>query len=160
MKPEASHEQIEMELLLPFLKEMLAEGREIKMTVTGNSMYPLLRDRQDSVLLAKNKQPKKYDVALFVRTNGEAVLHRIIKCGPDGFIMLGDNQYEQEGPILPSQVVAVAKGFYRGERFISLKTWWYRCYTFIWSNVGAFRKVLKPFVVWVGKLIKRAERME
>ncbi|MBE7037194.1 MAG: hypothetical protein E7403_07870 [Ruminococcaceae bacterium] len=160
MKPKAGHEQIEMELLLPFLKEMLAEGREVKMTVTGNSMYPLLRDRQDSVLLAKEEQPKKYDIALFVRSNGEAVLHRIIKCGQDGFIMLGDNQYEKEGPILLSQVVAVAKGFYRGERFIPFNTWWCRLYTFVWSNAGILRKVLKPFVVWVGKLIKRAERME
>ncbi|MBQ4518496.1 MAG: S24 family peptidase [Clostridia bacterium] len=160
MKPEVGHEQIEMQLLLPFLKEMLAEGREIKMTVTGNSMYPLLRDRQDSVLLTTTGQPKKFDIALFVRTNGEAVLHRIVACGDDGFIMLGDNQYEKEGPIGPEQIVAVAKGFYRGTRFIPFETWWCRLYTFIWGNACGMRRVLKPFVIWVGKMIKRAERME
>lgn len=160
MKPEVGHEQIEMQLLLPFLKEMLAEGREIKMTVTGDSMYPLLRDRHDSVLLANSEQPKKYDIALFVRENGEAVLHRIVKCEREGFIMLGDNQYEKEGPIHLDQVVAVAKGVYRGTRFISFNTWWYRVYTFLWSNAGTMRRVLKPFVIRVGKLIKRAERME
>ena len=75
-------------------------------------------------------------------------------------MMLGDNQYEKEGPILPNQVIAVAQGIYRGERFISFNTWWCRLYTFVWSNAGMFRKVLKPIVICVGKLIKRMERME
>ncbi len=160
MKPEINHEPIEMQLLLPFLKEMLAEGKTIKMTVTGNSMFPLLRDRQDGVLLSAKNQLKKYDVALFLRSNGEAVLHRIVAVKNQEYIMLGDNQYEKEGPIKESQIIAVATGFYRGHHFFTCRTWWYRLYTLIWSRVGLGRKVLKPAVVYCGRLIKRIEGME
>ena len=160
MKPEVNHDQIEMQQLLPFLKEMLADGRGVRMTVTGNSMYPLLRDRRDSVLLVQKEKPKKYDIALFVRKNGEAVLHRIIQIRRGCFTMLGDNQYEKEGPIEPSQVVAIVQGFYRDNQFISCQTWWYRLYRFLWSRAGGLRKLWRPAVIRCGRIIKRLERME
>lgn len=160
MKPEVTHEQIEMQLLLPFLKEMLAENKEIKMTVTGSSMFPLLRDRRDSVLLVRPERLQKYDIVLFIRTNGEAVLHRIIKITAKGLIMLGDNQYEKEGPIAPEQVIAVAKGFFRGEQYFSCKTAWYVLYTHLWGRAGVLRRFLRPFVLWCGRRLRPVKRME
>ncbi|MGN1059962.1 MAG: S24/S26 family peptidase [Clostridia bacterium] len=160
MKPNASHEQIEMRLLLPFFQELLAEGKKIRMTVTGTSMYPLLRDRQDSVLLSAGKQPRRYDIVLFVRDTGDAVLHRIVECRKEGFILLGDNQLEKEGPIRPEQIVAVVDGFYHGEHYVDCSTWWYRLYSVVWSRAGQIRRWLLPLVIRCGRRVKRMERME
>ena len=48
-------------------------------TTSGVSMYPMLRDRRDTIIVTRPKERlKKYDVALYRR--GESyVLHRVIK---------------------------------------------------------------------------------
>ena len=49
-------------------------------TIVGISMYPLLRQRKDSVHIVKiNKTLKKNDVILYKRDTGQYVLHRLIK---------------------------------------------------------------------------------
>ena len=52
-------------------------------TTVGYSMYPLLRDRRDNIVVRPcNGRLKKYDVPLYKRGD-EYVLHRIIKVLPD-----------------------------------------------------------------------------
>ncbi|MBE7048287.1 MAG: hypothetical protein E7393_02815 [Ruminococcaceae bacterium] len=160
MKPSISCEQIETRLLLPFLNELLLAGQNVRMTVTGVSMYPMLRNRQDSVCLTAQKKPNKYDVVLFVRDSGEAVLHRIIACHKDGFILLGDNQLTPEGPIVSSQIQAVVDGFYRGDTYIPDGTLWYHVYRVIWGRFWRARRLLRPFVIGFGRLLKHLKRME
>ena len=160
MKPNVSAQQVETKVLLPFLEELLAAGKQIRMTVTGSSMYPLLRDRYDSVLLSPLKTPKKYDIVLFVRDTGEAVLHRIVKCRKEGYTFLGDNQLILEGPIARSQMVAVVTGFYRGEQYVDNNTLWYRVYRVIWCRAWCFRRWLLPLALSCGNAIKRMKRTE
>lgn len=155
MKPENNHQPIEMNELLPFLKEMLSGGKTVHMTVTGNSMFPLLCDRRDSVLLTGASSASLYDVVLFVRETGEAVMHRVIKVTPEGYTILGDNQFVSEGPIKPEQIVAKAIGFYRGGHFISEKNFLYRAYSIIWSKAIKIRHKLLPVVVGLGRFVKR-----
>lgn len=131
-----------MEDISPVLEQLLQDGKEVRIRVTGNSMYPLLRDRRDSVLLVKTgpEQLKKYDIPLYRRENGQYILHRIIRVKNDVFTINGDNQYFKEFPVFPTQVVAVAKGIYRGERYISCKRWYYLLYTRFWVWFLPFRK--------------------
>ena len=117
MKPEASHEQVSTKSLLPFLIEMLQLGKQVRLTVTGHSMQPLWRNGCDSVILEKAGAPKKYDVVLYTRDNGDVILHRIVRQTAEGFMILGDNQTQTDGPISFAQIVAVVTGFYRGEQF-------------------------------------------
>ncbi len=160
MKPEINHEPISTKVLLPFLQEMLDLGKQVQLTVTGNSMLPLLRNGIDSVLLTKSISLKKYDVVLYVRKNGDVILHRIVSCKSDGFMILGDNQSQVDGPIAASQIIATMVGFYRNETYYSVQKWWYKLYSRLWTLAGPFRRFLLPFTRKIGRIIKRLEKTE
>ncbi len=160
MKPEVSHEQVPVELLLPFLKEMLEAGKSVNLTVTGNSMMPLLRNRRDSVVLVRPEKIKQFDIVLYMNHEDKAILHRIIRCKPTGYMIVGDNQFQVDGPIKPEQIVAVVTGFNRNGKYVPCHTWWVRLYAFVWGYGRPLRNILFPFVRLGGKIIKRLERME
>ncbi len=155
MKPEVSQEQVPVELLLPFLQEMLKDGKTIKMTVTGNSMMPLLRDRKDSVHLASPESLKKYDIVLYTNQRGEVILHRIVKKTKAGYMIVGDNQIGLDGPIDDPQITAKVVGFDRDGKYFSCRLWWCRFYAFIWARVRPFRRQLLPILYAGGKIMKR-----
>ena len=158
MKPETNLNTVSTKNLLPFLREMLDMGKEIRLTVTGNSMFPLLRNGRDSVLLKKTEQVKKPQVVLYLGENDEVILHRIIKKTKQGFMILGDNQTHIDGPIPPERILAVLTGFYRGEDYFSAQTWWYKLYGHIWSMAGPLRSTLVPVAIKIGSKIKRLEK--
>ncbi len=157
MKPEASFQSVSTEALLPFLLELLSEGKSVNMTVTGNSMLPLFRHGMDSVVLALPQKLRKFDIVLYVQESGKVILHRIVKCGKEGYMIVGDNQTELDGPIAPEQIKAVVTSFWRSGREYSVKLWWCRLYGFIWGHCRLIRPVLIPFVRF-GKNIVRKMR--
>lgn len=134
--------QVSIEELSPLMIECLDEGKEVLLTVTGNSMCPFLRHKRDQVVLAKPADPTMLqpgDVPLYRRKSGQLVLHRIVErddgkkrriygekdsfpsmhsSNPLTYTMLGDAQTESEPNIRPEQIVAVATAFVRkGKRW-------------------------------------------
>jgi len=99
MKPEANRQQVSTKTLMPFLEEMLQMGKQVRLTVTGDSMMPIWRNGVDSVILQKATIPKRFDVVLYTRPNGDVILHRIVRCMPEGYMIIGDNQTQVDGPI-------------------------------------------------------------
>ncbi len=158
MKPEAILEQVSTKSLLPFLIEMLNLGKMVQLTVTGNSMLPLWYNGRDSVILQKTEMPKKYDVVLYTRDNGDVILHRIVKKTPKGYMILGDNQTQIDGPVLPSQIIATVTGFYRDKTYYSVNTWWHVLYSRIWVAARHLRRMLLPAARLAGRFIKRLEK--
>ena len=58
-------------------------------TTVGVSMFPLLRNRRDTILIRPVTEPlKKYDVPLYKRGNNY-VLHRIVKITQGGYVICG-----------------------------------------------------------------------
>lgn len=99
-------------------------------TVVGTSMYPLLRQRVDTVLLKKIERPlKKYDVVLFQRDSGKYVLHRVLKAKAGKYVICGDNQWKKEYTVKDENMVAIMEGFYRKEKYISTSNFWYKIYS-------------------------------
>jgi len=158
MKPEATLKQVSTKSLLPFLIEMLNMGKKVRLTVTGNSMLPLWHNGRDSVVLQKAEKPKKYDIVLYTRNNGDVILHRIVKKTPKGYMILGDNQTQIDGPVMPSQIIATATGFYRDQTYYSVNTWWYVLYSRIWVACRGLRRMLLPAARLTGRLIKHLEK--
>ena len=63
-------------------------------TNKGNSMYPLIRQGKDVLIIKKcNTRLKKMDVPLYKRESGQYVLHRIIKVNENDYVIRGDNTY-------------------------------------------------------------------
>ena len=133
--------------VLSMIAPLIESGKTVKLTVTGYSMYPLVSSRRDAVLLEKCEKLKVGDVPLFQRPDGTYILHRIVGKKNGAFCLLGDYETNIEYPVYPEQVIAVAKGFYRKDRFISCESFGYRAYSLVWRLLRPIRPVLlRPIV--------------
>ena len=101
----------------------------------GISMWPILRNGIDSVLLVPVTQVKKHDAVLFRRENGQGVLHRVRTVGKDGYGMCGDGQWQVEYPVPREKVVAVVAGYYRREKFLPARSLRCRLYVLFWCKL-------------------------
>ncbi len=97
-------------------------------TTSGVSMYPMLRDRRDTIVISPvTERLKKYDVPLYKKGNSY-VLHRIIKVLPDSYVICGDNCITIERGIKDSDIIGKLTSFYRGDKIVDLDSFWYRVY--------------------------------
>ena len=120
--------------------------------ISGNSMFPMLRSRKDTVIIRPfTGRLKKYDIALYKRKN-QYILPRIVRVIPDGYIICGDNCVSLESDITDEQVVGKLEGFYRGEQPISINGFVYKLYCRIWVALYPVRCLLKKYknkmVLW------------
>ena len=84
----------------------------------GNSMWPMLKNNGQSVVVEKKKERlNKYDVAFYIRESGKYVLHRVVEVKDDGYIMQGDSQGFTEF-IKEQNVFGKMLGFYKGKKYI------------------------------------------
>lgn len=129
---------------LQVLGVLVAEGTDIVMPVTGNSMLPVWRDQRDSITLTacRPEALHKGDVPLYRRSNGQPVVHRIVKVRRDSFDFCGDAQTAIEYRVPKSAVIAVVKSFTRQGRAYAGHHRGYRLYTQIWLWLRPWRAVL------------------
>ena len=125
------------------MTETLEKDGEVVLTVTGTSMLPLLHHCRDKVCLVKADEHrlKKYDIPLYVRPNGNYILHRIVEVRRPGYVTMGDNQWTAEYPVLPFQIVAVVKGFWRNGKYISCEDFRYQSYSRLWVSLYPLRRL-------------------
>lgn len=106
----------------------------------GNSMWPILKNRGQSVIVVrKTERLKRYDVAFYQRANGSFVLHRVMKATNEGYVMLGDSQFELE-KVLEEQVFGVMQGFYRGKKYVEASSDKYLKQVDRWHSRKTYRK--------------------
>lgn len=113
----------------PIMKEQLDAGKTVRFAPRGTSMLPVLRQGIDTVVLkSAPKKLKKYDLPLYLRENGQFILHRVVAVKKDGYVMCGDNQCMRETGITDSNILAVADGFYRDDVYVDCGDRKYRKY--------------------------------
>ena len=118
------------------IEEVLASGGDFRMFPKGTSMLPLIVQKRDAVTLKRNDSipAKKHDIAFYRRTNGQFVLHRVMKIRKDGsYVMCGDNQTALEEGIRPEQIIAYVSGIDRKGRPLKMNGAAYRLYVFLWT---------------------------
>lgn len=152
---ELQRRMIPMESLSELLLLQLEKGGRSNLTVTGSSMYPMLRNCADSVeLIPITGQQKKGDVILYRRDNGQYILHRIIALTKDGYICCGDNQAEKE-PVRHDQLLAAVDGFTRKGKVYTLHDFGYRLYTALWVGLFPLRRYLLGIRRRLGRLWRK-----
>jgi len=116
----------------------------------GNSMWPILKNRKQSVVVQKKTEKlKRFDVALYTRPDGGYVLHRVMEQTETGYIMCGDSQYSLE-PVLEEKVIGYMSGFYRGKKYIECTNPKYKKQVENWYGKKTIRKIrLKLFYLRV-----------
>lgn len=110
------------------IEDVIASEGVYVSTTNGVSMYPMLRDRRDTIIISPvTERLKKYDVPLY-RRGDKYVLHRIIKVLPTSYVVCGDNCVTVERGIGDGDIVGKLTGFYRGDKKISLDSFGYKLY--------------------------------
>ncbi len=149
--------QLPMSEMSPLIVGLINEGHDVSIIVTGNSMKPMLRHLKDTVTLTKcdPQALKKGDIPLYLRENGQYVLHRIMKAHPDCYDISGDNQWELEKGVKPSQILCKVKSFTRSGKQHSTEELTYRVYESLWRLLFGLRKHIKRTYVTLHGLFKR-----
>lgn len=115
------------------IEEQLAtEGFYVSTTV-GWSMFPMLRNRRDRVVIRPvgKERLKKFDLPLYRRPDGKYILHRIIGVMDDCYIIRGDNTYRKEY-VPDAWILGYVEEFYRNGKHESVKGKGYRIYVGLW----------------------------
>lgn len=129
--------------LFPAVEDILEDGTQFKLVVTGNSMRPFLKHKRDSVTLTSitNHTIKRGDIVLIRRHSDTYVLHRVQKLQSDGFIMNGDAQtWDEFVPFI--QVIAIVSRIERKGRLISCDNRTYRILSEVWMLLRPVRGLL------------------
>lgn len=96
------------------IETALEEEGEVMSSIAGISMFPMLRNRRDMVVIKKVEgRLKKHDVPLYRLPSGKLVLHRILKVTDKGYVIRGDNLMNKEYNITDDNIIGVLKAFYR-----------------------------------------------
>lgn len=129
--------------------ELLEEGHEVPLVITGNSMSPFLIHERDQILISKVNRPlKKGDMAFFRRNTGQYIMHRIryIKTGQAGeeekYYFIGDAQTVTEGPIARKQIFGVITAVQRKGKTLKKGDFWWEFFEHVWLHIIPLRHVI------------------
>lgn len=125
---------------MPHIRQSLAAGRSVCIGPKGTSMLPLIRQGMDYVELSPlPDRLKKYDIPLYQRSDGQYVLHRIVRTG-ETYTCVGDNQFRLETGIAPERLIAVVTAIYRKDKKVPVTAFSYRLYCRLWHWTRPIRK--------------------
>lgn len=98
--------------------QVLLKNGVLSFAPNGNSMWPFIKNRKQTVVIEKPLDTvKKFDVLLYVRPDGSYVLHRVVEILKDGYLMRGDSQNVAE-KIDKDCVIGVMTSFFKGKKQI------------------------------------------
>ena len=136
--------QIPNKLFFAWVESEIADGKSVRFRLKGNSMFPLLWNERDEVLLspfsADELQPM--DVVLF-RYRDNHVLHRIQRIEGERLFIQGDGSFVAKEECNRADVVGNVTHVIRpsGKR-IPVKSWRWKLPSYCWVHLGILRKPL------------------
>lgn len=141
------------------MEQVIREQGMLVCTTVGTSMYPMLRNRRDTIVVTPYEgRLKKYDVPLY-KSGERYVLHRIVKVCPDSYVICGDNCEQKEYGITDERILGVLTGFYRGPKQINMDGLGYKMYSRLACAAYPLRRVRRMLRrMW--HLVRKGEKNE
>lgn len=130
--------------IVPIMEEIIKNGGQCKLRVTGYSMTPILKHLRDSVILTspQNRAIKKGEIVFIQRDTGQYVLHRVLKIIDDEtFVMNGDAQQWTE-IVKNKQVIGVCCKIIRKGKEISCDNLLYKLIIKLWQLSMPIRHII------------------
>ena len=136
------------------IKRALEEKGFVATTTSGMSMYPMLRNKRDCIVVKKAPPIlKKYDVALYV-TEKRNILHRVISVKQGLYVIRGDNCTFKEY-VKPEQVIGILDSFTRNGKTYDCQTSRpYKIYCIFWCTFAPLRIAFTKAKLWIYKKLK------
>lgn len=132
------------DIFFAWVEAELAEGRPVRFRLKGNSMFPLLRNGKDSVILEKCNLDtlKPMDVVLF-RYKGNHVLHRILRRENNQLLIQGDGSFVAKEQCTVDDVVGKVVQVCRPSgKVLSVDSWQWRLPSRLWRLSNPLRVFL------------------
>jgi hypothetical protein len=140
-------------------EQVLQEHGQLVYTNVGDSMWPLLHEGRDLMIIDKKPEGrmKKYDAILYKRPCGKYIMHRILKVRQDDYVLCGDNRWLREFGVKDEWILGVLTAVVRKGKRVSVTSWKYRLYVHIWCDFywirafilrgwGVLRKIVRKIV--------------
>lgn len=139
--------KLDTDAYISTLRDLVNQGKEVRLIVSGSSMSPFLIHERDSILFSKpDSTLKRGDMVFYQRENGQFVMHRILHVKPEGLFIIGDAQVEIEGPVNPSCVFARITKVNRKGKWIGPGQFWWWFFSTIWLGIIPLRPyIMKGF---------------
>ncbi|MED9970561.1 MAG: nucleotidyltransferase family protein [Ruminococcus sp.] len=103
-------------------EDVIAEKGKLVYTNVGDSMYPIIQQRDLLVIEAVKKPLKTGDVPLYKRDSGQYVLHRIVSVKNGKYMMKGDNRTFVEKGIADRHIIGVLTAVIRNGKEYPVET--------------------------------------
>ena len=137
------------------IEDILAKDGVFVSTTVGVSMYRMLRNRRDTIIIRPCEgRLNKYDVPLYKR-GSDYILHRIVDVRPDSYVICGDNCLQKEYGITDEQILGVLTGFYRDGKPIDMDSIFYKSYVRLWCAAYPLRCIYKKVKSKAGKAVRK-----
>ena len=125
------------------LKELVEEGHEVSLLISGSSMAPFLIHHRDMIYFkAPDRALKRGDMVFFQRESGQFVMHRIRFVKADGYYLIGDGQRETEGPIARERIFAVVTAVRRKGKVIRPGAFTWEFFARVWLRLIPLRGII------------------
>ncbi|MBQ8783836.1 MAG: S24/S26 family peptidase [Clostridia bacterium] len=128
--------------MAPVIEEILSSGGKVRITASGKSMEPVIKDGEDIVVISEIKKPLEAgDIVLFKRSNGRLVLHRILAIKGNEITLRGDSQWTTEIAD-KSSVLGILEAVERNGRVLNSDSAYFKKY-----------KITLPAIRWKNRII-------
>lgn len=134
--PERKQRVMDTNAYLDTLRELVENGQQVSLKISGNSMMPFLIHGRDTILFGPvEKELKKGDMVFYQRTDGQYVMHRICRVAPEGYYIIGDAQCDIEGPVDRSRIFAIVSAACRKGKWIQKGSFWWEFFAHVWIRM-------------------------
>ena len=128
---------------MAMLRELVEEGKEVSLLITGNSMSPFLIHERDYIYFKKPDRPlRRGDMVFYRRKNGQYVMHRICRVTAEGFDIVGDGQSVIERGVRREQIFGLITRVRRKGKLLTEGDFWWEFFRCVWLRVVPLRKYL------------------
>ena len=135
--------RVDTDVYVSMLRDLVNEGKECRLLISGSSMAPFLVHERDSIIFSKpDRELRRGDMVFYQRDNGQFVMHRILHVKPEGLYIIGDAQTEVEGPVKPEQVFARVTKVNRKGKWVGPGNFWWWFFSTVWLRLFPVRRLI------------------
>lgn len=129
------------DILIGAIIELVKEGKQVKMNISGSSMNPFLYDGDTIVIRYITLNEVNLGDVVLGKYNNIYVLHRVIHKKKDCIFIAGDNNLSQIEKIESKDIYALATGLVKSDEIVNLTNKIYRFKGLFWYYLRPFRRI-------------------
>lgn len=140
--------KIPNDLFFDWVETEIAKGHSVRFRLKGHSMFPLLRNGKDEVVLypCTEKELSPMDIVLF-KYKGKHLLHRILHKDGNCLLIQGDGSYFAKEECVSNDVIGKVHLIIRPSGKIqSVNDWSWKSPSFLWQKTRFIRPFLLRFL--------------